>query len=418
MSPQLPRNPSLEHLKKQARDLQRAHQAGDTEALQLIRDHHPKIDGRPPLPQVADFEFSVQDAQLVLARSYQFKSWPDLVAEIEWTPLRHALEEAIDAGDVATVEDILGEHARLRDTHVSSRNWGTPLSHAAGKGKLEIVRALLPRSLEHAKHAFGRATLLGHIEVARYLLEQVPALRQELEFALFGPCESLKPDAIPMLIELGANPNAVWENGGTPMDMAICSYMKLGREATVTALVEGGAAYDDGAEMDIHMGRMESLAARLDEDPALVHRPSRFRQGREYGGLYGGAPLIGATLLHICAEHGAIEAARLLLARGADVNARCQPDDGVGDQTPLFHAINQKHEEAFPLMHLLLDEGADVNARATVRVPRSGLQCAQPDDPVLEQVTPLGYVLNYPNSLHHRAHDDAIQLLRDRGGVE
>lgn len=197
------------------------------------------------------------------------------------------------------------------------------------------------------------------MEVAEYLLEQVPELRDDLEFALFGPCESLKPDAIPMLIELGANPNAVWENGGTPMDMAIGSYMKLGREATITALVEGGADYDDGPEMDIHMGRLDSLAVRLDQDPALVQRPSSFRQGKEYGGLYGGAPLIGATLLHICAEHGAIEAAQLLLAQGADVNARCHPDDdGVGDQTPLFHAINQKHEEAFPLMHLLLDEGA------------------------------------------------------------
>lgn len=59
-----------------------------------------------------------------------------------------------------------------------------------------------------------------------------------------------------------------------------------------------------------------------------------------------------------------------------------------------------------------------MNLRATVRVPRGGLQGVKPDDPVLEQVTPLGYVLNYPNSLHHRAHDDAIQLLRDRGGVE
>ena len=305
------------------------------------------------------------------------------------------LDQAMRNDDLATVATLLDEHPDLISTPVRSRSWGPPFSHAANLGKLNIVAALLRRNPADVEHAFGRACLQGQLAVARYLLAQSPALGEGLESALFGPCEALKPAAIPLLIELGADPNAVWEHGGTVLDMAICSYMWEGRPATIEALVQGG------------------LAA----DPELVHRPSNFRAGKEYGGLYGGAPLIRPTLLHICAEFGAVEEARLLLDRGADPNARCVPDEaGIGDQTPLFHAIASNKNHAFPVLPLLVEKGADPNARATVRVPRAGLQSVQSDDPVLEQVTPLGYALNYPNDEHHKPHPDAIEYLQMRDG--
>ena len=105
-----------------------------------------------------------------------------------------------------------------------------------------------------------------------------------MKCALFGPCESLKPAAIQLLIQLGADPNAVWENGGTPLDMAICSYMHKGRSETIETLVVGGANYEDGTKMDIHRNRVDTLAARLDAAPELVHHPLSFRAGKEYGG--------------------------------------------------------------------------------------------------------------------------------------
>lgn len=277
----------------------------------------------------------------------------------------------------------------------------------------------MPHDPSDVEHAFGRATLQGHLNIAECLLAHRPALRDQLKFALFGPCETLNAAAIPFLIELGADPNAVWENGGKPLDMALCSYERGGREATVRALVEGGVQYEDGPEMDIAMGNFGSLASRLDADPSAVHKISTFRAGLEFGGLYGGAPLIRPTLLHICAEYSSFEEARLLLERGAEVNARCLPDeDGIGDQTPLFHAINHKHDNLFPVLKLLLQSEADVNAHATIRVPRSGIKSVQPDDPVLEDVTPLGYALHYPNSLYHKAHAEAIELLRVHGAKE
>ena len=93
------------------------------------------------------------------------------------------------------------------------------------------------------------------------------------------------------------------------------------------------------------------------------------------------------------------------------------PDEaGIGDQTPLFHAVASNKNHAFPVLELLVEKGADPNARATVRVPRTGLQSVQSDDPVLEQVTPLGYALNYPNNEHHKPHPDAIEYLQMRDG--
>jgi len=42
------------------------------------------------------------------------------------------------------------------------------------------------------------------------------------------------------------------------------------------------------------------------------------------------------------AEYGNVDAAKLLLDRGADVNARATIDQfGIGGQTPIFHAVTQ-----------------------------------------------------------------------------
>ena len=58
-----------------------------------------------------------------------------------------------------------------------------------------------------------------------------------------------------------------------------------------------------------------------------------------------------------------VEAAQLLLERGADVNARAEIDeDGVGGQTPLFHAVSQFFEFGLPMTELLVMHGANLRA--------------------------------------------------------
>src|SRR4029453_1676727 len=63
-----PQDPSLDHLRGQARTLLRKLREGDEHARGLFAQSHP----RPPAtPRLAD-------AQLALARAYGFTSWPDL----------------------------------------------------------------------------------------------------------------------------------------------------------------------------------------------------------------------------------------------------------------------------------------------------------------------------------------------------
>jgi ankyrin repeat protein len=116
--------------------------------------------------------------------------------------------------------------------------------------------------------------------------------------------------------------------------------------------------------------------------------------------------LRGATLLHVAAEYGNVEAAKLLLDRGADVNARAIVDEsGVGGQTPIFHAVTQFDDWGLPAAKLLIDRGADLSIR--VRLPG---HYERPDEVV--ECAPMGYALLFPDSTDE---SKAVTLLRERG---
>ena len=68
--PDLPAEPSLEQLRHQARDLQRAVRQGEPDALAEVATRHPSGPASPP---AAGFPLSA--AQLVIARRYDFPSW-------------------------------------------------------------------------------------------------------------------------------------------------------------------------------------------------------------------------------------------------------------------------------------------------------------------------------------------------------
>src|SRR5947209_2049195 len=79
MPTHLPAAPSLEQLKKQAKDLQRAVRSRDTDALVMVAEHHP--DGSPT--SVAASGFPLDAAQLVVARRYGFASWSRLKHHVQ-----------------------------------------------------------------------------------------------------------------------------------------------------------------------------------------------------------------------------------------------------------------------------------------------------------------------------------------------
>jgi Lon protease-like protein len=77
----LPAHPSLEHLKKQAKDLLDAHHRSDKEGLSRIRAAVPAFAAMTD-DEVARADFALHDAQSAIAREYGLKSWNELREEV------------------------------------------------------------------------------------------------------------------------------------------------------------------------------------------------------------------------------------------------------------------------------------------------------------------------------------------------
>src|SRR3989442_550496 len=78
MTKSLPSQPNLEQLKNQAKDLLKSLKSGEADAIQRMRENHPRRSAASE-PEMHAAELSFSDAQLVLAREYGFAS-PELAA--------------------------------------------------------------------------------------------------------------------------------------------------------------------------------------------------------------------------------------------------------------------------------------------------------------------------------------------------
>ncbi len=121
--------------------------------------------------------------------------------------------------------------------------------------------------------------------------------------------------------------------------------------ACLRLLLDRGAELDDPLVAPVLLNDASALAAAIRAMPSLVaHRTSM---------VSAFTPLDGASLLHIAAEFGNTEAARVLIEMGADVNATSATDaHGLNGHTPIFHAVNSIHNRSAPILALLLDAGA------------------------------------------------------------
>jgi ankyrin repeat protein len=232
---------------------------------------------------------------------------------------------------------------------------------------------------------------------------------------IFSPCETVEPTAIKWLLGHGANPNCARADRkypGTALDYVIGTYGRspeLGECMDILVDAGGVTKYNVPPVLDLLRGRLDLLAKHLDADRTLVHR--RFPE-LDFGTT--GARLLklqGATLLHIAAEYGNVEAAKLLLEHGADVNARTLVDEsGVGGQTPIFHAVTQFYDGGLPMTQFLVERDADLSVR--VKLPG---HYEHPGEVV--ECTPLGYAMRFPGDEHKNEHKTEA-FLRERGAKE
>ncbi len=336
------------------------------------------------------------------------------------------LEQAIDANDLARVTNLMTRNPELHRAPLGYGKNG-PLTWVAecrvpweppGPARLAMAKWMIENGSD--VHQGGdiplmRAALNGdRIPMMELLVAygaDVNARCSGTFPIIFAPCESVDPAALKWLLDRGANPDC-HARGGTALDYLIGTYGRSPErmsECIELLLAAGGTTrYDAPGVLDVLRRPLDRLTKRLEEDQQLVHR--RFPE-LDCGSTGGRRLLLqGATLLHVAAEFGVLDAARLLLDRGADVNARAIVDDaGVGGQTAIFHAVTQFRDDGLPMAQLLVEHGADLSVR--VKLPG---HYDRPDE-VLE-CTPLGYALQFMNE-PPSSNGRTVSFLRERGAI-
>jgi len=99
----LPQRPSLEQLKKQAKELLERFRASELTAVTEVRQFE-----RNPDPS----HFALNDAQRVLARAYGFESWPKLKAFVDDATIAR-FADAVKVGDMTRVRSMLASRPEL-----------------------------------------------------------------------------------------------------------------------------------------------------------------------------------------------------------------------------------------------------------------------------------------------------------------
>jgi ankyrin repeat protein len=105
----------------------------------------------------------------------------------------------------------------------------------------------------------------------------------------------------------------------------------------------------------------------------------------------------------MCAEYNSVQCARALLDSGLPVDAHAFIDeDGLGGQTPLFHAVNSNQNYCRPMMELLVNAGADIGVRLKGLYWGAGFEW----ETVVFDITPISYAQCGLYAQFHRREKD------------
>ena len=357
---QLPAKPNLRHLKDQATDRLKNGEAPSF-ALALLQTAH----------------------------QYGFQSWPKLRAHVLAQTLAGKLKEAINHGDVAEVRQLLTRHTQLRSAPIGYAGDG-PLTWAAecrgleqpSTERLDIVEWLITTGSdvhEGGDAPLMRASLSGsRIPMMQLLVSHgadVNAAWHGSYPVVFAPCETLNPTSLRWLLQHDADPNcgtaSQWQSRGqsypgTALDSLLGSYVRnkdaLNESIKLLQDARGLSKYDEPGVLATICGDTGAVNHLLHRDRSVLKRkfPS-LDIGTTAGRML---TLEGATLLHVAAEFGQVDVAEQLLEAGADVNATALTDaNGMGGQTPIFHAATQNDDFGVAVVRLFLARGADLAVR-------------------------------------------------------
>ncbi len=351
----LPFRSTLEQYQKQAEELLDAHRSGDPQAIRILHENHPRfLDSKIPwlpknLPdaEIQSAALELADAQLAIARWYNFQGWPALAEYVDavtrdGSPVCQfeSAVEAIITGDAATLESLLRgnpELVRARSTRITHFDppvhRATLLHYVAANGvegyrqktpknAVEIAKILLQAGAEVDAFAdmYG-----GHYATMSMLVSSSHPANAGVEIAL-----------IDTLVDFGA---AVEASGSAKWGSPLMTALAFGFLSAAEALVRRGARVDNLAAA-AGLGRLADARQLLaTADPESRHRA-----------------------LALAAQHGHVEIVRLLLDAGEDPN-RYNPDGNHSHSTPLHQAAGTGQEA---VVRLLVERGARLDIKDTI----------------------------------------------------
>lgn len=290
--------------------------------------------------------------------------WEPKVEEPEEPPLHRAVQK----GDLAEARRLL-----RAGVNPNQKDWldGTALQAAVQHGPAMVRLLLIEGANAQDDTALAWAASEGDFKVVQMLLERGadPTAKRPVgdDPALVCACQHAVK-LVQLLLDAGADVN---QGGGwTPLGAALMSEnMDVAR-----LLIKRGAdvnARDSDGRTALHCAMIPQNKSVLPMVKLLLDAGANVNRS----GL--------STPLGLAAEWGLVDVARLLIARGANVNAK----DREGN-TPLVWAVDaEKHR--LPMVKLLLEAGADVNKR-------------------VQRITPLRHAMN-------AKHKDVVALLRQHG---
>ena len=312
------------------------------------------------------------------------QKWPDIETFrpgmlLDIDMYRSALHIACQHGHLTIVEMLLKGGA---DTNIKNSAGQTPLIVAASHGHLQAVKALLESGVAvKARDTKGRTALWNAIsedssEVAKYLLRDQDGDDADNEgFTLLHvAAERSRVDIMKLLLEKKADVNKLNDNLWSPLHSAAFA----SSTEAVQLLLDHGAKIN--ADRD---GWFPSHIAAEKGDPPLIDclfkgckdLDVNAKHYSEWSSLHiavynqraevvqclldhGAKQLTDNTKwlpLHLAAQFGPIEIAKLLLDQEGVLNAK-----NDGDYTPLRVAI---FNEQYDVAQLLLDKGANTDVR-------------------------------------------------------
>lgn len=351
----LPFDSGLERYQKQAEELLEGWRAGDPAAIQIIKTRHPRFmdEHIPWLPKnLSDSEIrtavlELADAELAVARGYDFRDWPALAEYVEAvsrenSPVRQ-FESAVEAvinGDEAALKGLLQanpEFVRARSTRVMHFD---PPRHRA---------TLLHYVAANGVEGYRQKTPTNAVEVAKILLRagaEVDALADMYggQYTAMSILVSSSPPAeagvqvalIQTLLDFGA---AIEGRGCGRWVSPLMTTLAFGFSEAAEALVKRGARVDSVAAA-AGLGRLADARQML----AAANREDRHRA------------------LALAAQHGHAEIVRFLLDEGEDPN-RYNPEGNHGHSTPLHQAVWSGHDS---VVCLLVERGARLDTKDTI----------------------------------------------------